>query len=108
VYLLVNPGFYPPLNFYEASRLVPHKMDALAPDNRTNGRVRSFLYLLGGVKHYVCVRLGYEVAEKTALNVGYFCDIASLCCSIVVTFHCQSEWVNGDGTQHAVKFFPEY
>jgi len=23
VYLLVDPGFYPPLNFYEASRFVP-------------------------------------------------------------------------------------
>ena len=35
VYLLVDPGFYPFLNFYEASLFVPHRMGA--PD-RHNGQ----------------------------------------------------------------------
>jgi len=28
VYLVVDPGFLPPLNFHEAARFVPHRMEA--------------------------------------------------------------------------------
>jgi len=43
IYLLVDPGFYPPpVNFYEASRFVPHLgqtplTDTIRTKRRTNG-----------------------------------------------------------------------